>query len=97
MPKPVCVTCRCEFRCEKNDTGVVIVSGDEPYQLWSGDTWKCPGCGVEIIAGFGKEPVSKRFQPKFAAVMVAYSRPGERIEYVYEKPTPKKEKADAQS
>src|SRR5271165_5090346 len=36
-----------------------------PYKLWSGDKWKCEGCGTEIISGVGMNPVSEHYQEDF--------------------------------
>ena len=83
MPRPVCVNCQCEFRREKDDTGVVQMDGYKPYSLWSGDLWKCPGCEAEIVIVFGKVSITKH-QPEFEAAIKAHQRPGERIVYVYE-------------
>lgn len=86
MPRPVCVRCQCEFRCEKNDTLIVEMIADGPYKLWSADAWKCPGCSVEIIADFGFIPLSVRHESSFAHILKTYQGPGRRIEYVYEQP-----------
>lgn len=53
MPRPFCVKCKCEFHPEKN--GVIL----EIYgALWHADLWKCPSCGMEIIAGYGFKPMA---------------------------------------
>jgi len=51
MPLPVCVKCRREMRCEKNSFAVVDSAG-----VWDGDEYACPGCGVEVVVGFGAHP-----------------------------------------
>ena len=61
MPRPVCVGCEKEMRCEKNEQRVELMSrgyGDlrSGYQIWSGDKYECPSCGAEVIVGFGYEP-----------------------------------------
>ncbi len=38
----------------------------KPYKLWSGDLWKCQGCGSEIIVGTGRDPISIHHAPDFA-------------------------------
>lgn len=38
-----------------------------PYKLWSGDKWRCPGCGAEIISGTGLRPISEHYMAEFAA------------------------------
>ena len=52
--RPVCVECRVEMHCEKNSFMIKDkVVGDSPVAVWSGDKFKCPGCGKEIVVGFG--------------------------------------------
>lgn len=38
----------------------------QPYKLWTGDKWECEGCGAQILAGFGREPIAEHYQPDFA-------------------------------
>ncbi len=52
MPKLVCVKCQCELRPETNDTTVIETAKFGPYKIWDADTWKCPGCGIEVVALF---------------------------------------------
>jgi len=82
MPKPVCVKCQRFFRCKKNSfnftEGAPIVNGAppgtaapeqwRPYKIWASDLWACPGCGVEILSGFGKEPLAVQHEPDFAGL-----------------------------
>lgn len=41
----------------------------QPYKVWSGDLWRCPGCGIEIISGFGAFPLAERHHHDFAHVI----------------------------
>lgn len=41
-----------------------------PYKLWSGDKWKCQGCGHELISGTGMGPIAEHYQPDFDATAV---------------------------
>lgn len=72
--KPICLKCQKFFKCTKN--GVYFVEGMpvqaaagvviwKPYKLWAGDTWKCPGCGAEIISGVGARAIGEHFEPRF--------------------------------
>jgi hypothetical protein len=70
--RPVCVECRCEMRCEKNDVRVLIRG-----EIWSGDLWECPHCGRHVVAGFGARPLASEGEPHFAAVFRASSERGE--------------------
>ncbi len=80
MPlKPICVPCRRFFRVQK--TGKYFIEGMpterhaapgtaqpelwKPYKLWSGDLWKCEGCGAEVIVGTGRDAIAEHYQPDF--------------------------------
>ncbi len=56
MPKLVCIKCQCLFKIEKNGISAVEMVQGRPYELSDADKWKCPGCGMEILAGFGEAP-----------------------------------------
>ena len=54
LERPICVGCRVAMRCERN--GFVVSDPSTSgacATLWRGDKWKCPGCGVQIVEGFG--------------------------------------------
>lgn len=76
--KPICIPCQQFFRPEKN--GFAFIEGMpesgarpgkvdahlwKPYKLWSGDKWKCPGCGAEIVVGTGQYAIREHFMPDF--------------------------------
>jgi hypothetical protein len=56
--RPVCVKCNCELRPETNGVGVWDRNKNGTSKLWDADKWKCPKCGVEIVVGFGYNPVA---------------------------------------
>lgn len=66
--RPICVTCKTFYRPEKNGVFFTEMADDGPYRIWSGDLWKCPGCGGSIIVGVGRAPVSEHFAPDFEGV-----------------------------
>jgi hypothetical protein len=42
------------MRCRKNDFPVRDPAvGDFLSTYWLGDLWECPGCGTQIVTGFG--------------------------------------------
>jgi hypothetical protein len=67
--KPICIPCQRFFRPHKTGffftegmpvgSESAVPSGTsrpdlwKPYKIWSGDIWKCEGCGAEIVVGFG--------------------------------------------
>jgi predicted RNA-binding Zn-ribbon protein involved in translation (DUF1610 family) len=68
MAKLVCTECQTELKPSHNGTLVIETASFGPYKVWAADTWKCPGCGVEIVAGFSDEPIRQDHYAKdFAA------------------------------
>lgn len=61
MPGPACVPCGRAMRCDKNDVTVII----DGCQAWSGDRWKCLGCGALVVSGWGRGPLAEDFQGSF--------------------------------
>jgi hypothetical protein len=90
--KPICVTCKLFFRPEKNGTyfeeGMPVGRTQhdkapkewQPYKLWSGDKWKCRGCGAEIIVGTGREPLAEHWRQPDYAQQVARLNPEFRVD-----------------
>lgn len=88
MSKMVCVKCHCELRAETNGTLVVETASFGPYKVWNADTWKCPGCGIEIVAGFPEYPIRQdHYKPDFPAWLEHAISVAERVEYDNEKPS----------
>lgn len=79
MPKPACLKCQRFYRPKKNgfiwcegmpkenhaEPGISHPEKWEPYKIWSGDLWKCGGCGHELIVGSGYQPISVQHYPDF--------------------------------
>lgn len=86
--RPVCVKCETEMRPETNDTTVVEMAWFGPYKVWLADVWKCPGCGVEIVAGFGARPVREdHYADDFARWLDEFLSTSRRIVNDFERPT----------
>jgi hypothetical protein len=62
MRQPICVKCQVSLKCIKTGVDVEAMAADMPYQIWSGDLFECPSCHVEIVSGFGQQPVAEHFQ-----------------------------------
>ena len=91
MPKLVCVTCQTELKPETNDTVVIETASFGPYKVWNADTWKCPGCGVEIVAGFPEMPLRQdHYSDDFPEWLDNVKTKATRVEYDHERPTPKR-------
>lgn len=39
----------------------------KPYKILAGDLLKCPGCGHELISGFGRGSIAEHHEPTYAA------------------------------
>ena len=53
--RPICVKCKKEYQCKKNEQLVNDKAvGGFPATYWSGDLWKCPQCGHEVVTGRGR-------------------------------------------
>lgn len=77
--KPICIPCQRFFRCVKNgfyftegmpngrdvEPGTAMPDRWQPYKLWSGDKWRCEGCGAEIVSGTGREAIAEHYQDGF--------------------------------
>ena len=84
--KIVCVRCQCEFRPETNGTTVVEMAQSEPYKVWHADTWKCPGCGVEVVSGFAQKPLIQQGDESFDKRVQSWLEKARRVVYDYERP-----------
>jgi hypothetical protein len=79
--KPICVPCKRFFRAKQS--GFYFIEGMpkandarpgtqdpdqwQPYKLWVGDLYECPGCHATIVSGFGNGPIAERHHTDFAA------------------------------
>ena len=78
MYKPVCVKCGLTMHVEQN--GVVALETttrekDIPYRIWRADKWKCPGCDMEVLSGFGNVavyPDDHMYKYQMSAVEVTF-------------------------
>lgn len=77
---PVCKKCHVELRPETNGVGVLDLASFGPAQIWAADLWKCPGCGIEIVGGFGRGPISEHYEPDFETHVKGYRDKGLLIE-----------------
>ena len=87
MIKILCVKCHVSLRPEKNGTTVIEMAegglpGLYPYSVWDADTYKCPVCGVEIVTGYGTEPIrDDSHAPDFQEWLERYKKAADRVEY----------------
>jgi rubredoxin len=73
MPKMVCVKCEIEFRAEENGVHVhELMSNDTAiYKIWDADLWRCPGCGIMVVAGFAQNPFAEHFETERMQAILA--------------------------
>lgn len=66
-PRPIhCARCQRDLIPEQNGVWLVeMMKNGDPYKLWKADLWKCPICGVEIVSGYGKGPISYNHEENF--------------------------------
>lgn len=71
--RPVCPKCNRELHPEKNGVGVLDLNAKgKPYKIYDADLWKCPGCGIEVVGGFGIGPISAHHEDSFQKVLDGY-------------------------
>ena len=67
MAKPTCVCakCGCEMQPEKNGVKVLFMAAFGPYEIWCGDSVKCPKCEAVVVVGWGQDAYARHFQENF--------------------------------
>lgn len=76
MPTQSNLLCGCGrfMRVAKN--GVTVEEQMEdgaPYKLWGDDLYRCPGCGAEVVSGFGRQPLAEHYQPTYQQTRARYA------------------------
>jgi hypothetical protein len=69
MPTASNLLCGCGRFLQVKQNSVTVeelLEDGSSYKLWDADLWQCPECGVEIIAGFGKAPISEHWRPEYS-------------------------------
>ena len=64
MIRPVCAKCKVEYFVKKQ--GVYVVS---MYKIYHADLWECPGCGHQIIGGFGDGALAEHYESSFENIL----------------------------
>ena len=70
--RPVCMKCKRELHPEENGVGVLDMADSRAYELFDADLWKCPGCGMEVVGGFGHGPLASHFNANFKQIQASY-------------------------
>ena len=68
MRAPICVACQLQMSCSRTGVDIELMAAEAGYQVWSGDLWKCEGCGLAVVRGFGNMPVTEHFKPHYAEI-----------------------------
>lgn len=74
--RPVCGECHHELRPETNGVGVLDMNDNGAYELWDADKWKCPICDMEVVGGFGSDPISAHYKDNFQQMIKHYEDRG---------------------
>jgi len=66
--KLVCASCKVLYIPKTNGVYVEeLLEDGSPYKVWLADLLICPICKVEVIAGFGQNPIKEHFEEDYAA------------------------------
>lgn len=87
MPKMVCTKCQLPLFPKENGVYVaeVFLSPPQPCKVWMADLWGCCECGMEVVAGFGNNPIKEHYEEGFeellgkvkGKVVYSYERAGD--------------------
>ena len=71
MIRPVCAKCKVEYFVKKQGVYVVSMfsSPPLPYKIYHADLWECPGCGHQIIGGFGDGALAEHYESSFEKIL----------------------------
>jgi len=71
--RPVCIKCQKEYKVKKSGviTELMTTFGGKPasFELYDSDLWECPGCGHQIIGGFGQKALAQHFEEDYQEVL----------------------------
>ena len=89
--KIICIHCQTELKPSHNGT-LVIETADfgepapSPSKVWNAATWKCPGCGIEVVAGFGNPLREDHYKADFPDWLEVQKAHASQIVYDHERP-----------
>jgi hypothetical protein len=83
MLKPICVSCGTFFKPARSGIRVQEMRPKEngavagklfaqdwcSYKLWQADLYECRSCGMQIVVGFGLQPISEHYKPEYKEVL----------------------------
>ena len=87
MPNPICIQCSLEMKPIRNSFKAISLNildfepYQEPYQVQSGDKFKCPKCEIEIVTSFPKQPLFEHFENDFDKNIESIKKTGNFVEY----------------
>jgi len=85
MPNLVCTTCQRGLKTSTVGVTLIEMASFGPYKVWQADTQKCPEYGIEVVAGFGNQPIMQHFEDGFEEKLEALKRQAVRVIYNYER------------
>lgn len=77
MKPVVCVKCRLFFEPKRNgvtvEEGMPLGNGSwTSYRLWQADLLECPGCGAQLVTGYGRAPIAEHYQSDYEEKIAIY-------------------------
>ena len=74
VPSAICCKCLTAMHPAKNGVFVEVTTKDgygntTPYYKISSDRYKCPKCGIEVLAGFAEEPMAEHWQDNYDSIL----------------------------
>ncbi len=73
---PICVICQVEYKPKKNGVNVELMANFGSFELYEADKVECPGCGHQIITGYGSQPISIHFEKDYKEVLKKVTKDG---------------------
>lgn len=77
MLRPVCVKDQQEYKVEEQGVALVEYADRggtrKPYAIYFGDLWVCPGCGHQIIGGYGEPAAQEHEKEKMQKLLDTYA------------------------
>jgi len=62
MTAAICVPCQLDMKPVLVGARVEEMAGSQPYKLWAGDAYQCPGCGAHVVTRFSLNPIAESWQ-----------------------------------
>lgn len=68
-PPAICL-CGTEMKLKVKGNRVILYAGNAPYEIWSGDRYRCPRCKFEAVIHFGERPIATNSMEHFRRELI---------------------------